>query len=167
MKLHHLILVGFFSLVFVSCNLNGKSERTPFINLRAMHIVGSDTTFLSFTNTTLDTISVGDTILFQTLLGSNDLGYLQECEITSSRAKSVEFIWDSKDSLDAVFTSASDYDKGLFVMPGTFRLLFFPFQYVAKEAEEDLTLTFMVQTTGSQDYNKNALTIRTPIKERE
>ena len=168
MKLYHFILAGFLSLVFSSCNLTGRSESTPFFAFwPVLHIVDGDTTVLGFPEPhTLDTISVGDTILFRTFLFS-EFNNLLSYRITSSRPSAVEFIWLPKDSLDIWFTSASDYDKGLFVMPGTYRNFVFPFQYVAKEATQELTLTFVVVNAGSRDYDTKVVTIRTPIKQSE
>jgi len=166
MKLHHFILAGFLGLVFSSCNLLGESESTPQFDFRAMRIVDGDTTFVNFNHAPFDTISVGDIIHFQTWMFS-EFNNLQEFRITPSRTGSVEFVWRPRNELDSVFTSASDYDRGIFVMPGTSPMLTFPFQYVALEAYADLMLTFSVRNTGSQGYNTTARTIRTPIKKAE
>ncbi len=167
MKLYHFILAVIISCIFISCNLHGDSEATPALNLKALHVVGNDSTELKFYNgNVMDTIYVGDTITFLTVV-YNQFNNLLEYRITSSREKSVEFIWSDKNSMDSVFTAASDYDKGLFVMDGTFPTLYFPFKYIAKEAENDLKLTFHIVNDASRDYNTTTITIVTPIKEKE
>lgn len=154
------------SLVFSSCDLTGKMEQTPELIFRAMRIIDSDTTLLNFVSAPFDTISVGDTIHFQTLLFS-EFNNLKEFSITPSRTRSVEFIWIPRNELDTIFTSASDYDRGIFVLPGTSSLLEFSFQYVALEADEDLTLTFIVVNDASRDFSTTTRRIRTPIRETE
>ena len=165
MKIYQFILFGLISLALFSCKLDGVSESTPgFYLVKIMHIAGNDTTHLNFQGNTLDTISVGDTITFQSVVYSQ-YNKLLQYNITSSREKSVEFLWGEKEHLDSIFTSSSDYDKGLFVMDGTFSELYFPFKYVAKEAEKDLKLTFSVLNDASSNYNSTTVTIVTPIKE--
>ena len=151
-------------LVFISCDLTGRAESTPQLGFWAMRIVDGDTTFLDFMHGRVDTLTVGDTVHFQVWMFS-EFNNLQEFRIVSSRTRSVEFIWRPRYELDTIFTSASDYDRGIFVMPGTSPFLNFPFQYVALEPDEDLLLTFSVQNTGSRDFNTQTLPIRTPIKE--
>jgi len=163
MKLQHFILAGFLGFVFSSCDLSGRMESTPRFGFQAMHIVNGDTTVLNFHHVP-DTILVGDTIHFQTWLDGGFHG-LTEFRITPSQRRSVEFIWLPKDSLDLHFTNASDYERGIFMMDGTFWGLHFPFQYVALEADEDLILSFTVQNAGSRNYNTTTVSIRTPIKE--
>ena len=165
--LYFILLVVVFGLITTSCRLTGDAESTPNIYIRAMHIVGEDTTYLKFSGNTLDTIRVGDTITFQTDVYSQYNNLLQY-SITSSREKSVEFIWSEIDeNSGTLFTPESDYDKGLFVMSGTFPHLYFPFKYVAKEDESDLKLTLLVLNDASQDYNSTSITIVTPIKASE
>jgi len=163
MKPHHFILLSLLSLVFVSCDLNPKSESTPHFDLRAMHIVDGDTTFLNFRGNVMDTIFVGDTITFQTVMYSQFNNLLQY-QIVSSREKSIEFQWVDKAALDSLFSSKSDYDKGLFIVQGNFSRLHFPFKYIAKEDEKDLKLTFTILNDASQNYSTTIMTIVTPIK---
>ena len=166
MKLQHFILAGFLGLVFASCDLSGRAEHTPHISFRAMRIVDGDTTFLRFTHAPLDTLVVGDTVFFQTGL-DGVFHALSEFSITRNRDSSADFIWGPKDSLNKYFTSASDFDKAIFKMPETYSALNFPFQLVAKEADENLTLTFNLRSTASRDFNTTAVPIRIPIKEAE
>jgi len=166
MKLQYFILAGFLGLVFSSCNLRGEAESTPQLSFGAMRIVDGDTTFLIFVHAPFDTISVGDTVFFQTRL-DGVFHPLSEFRITRSRDRSADFVWAPKDSLDMFFTDASDFDRAIFKMPETYDILHFPFQFVAKEADENLTLTFTIRSTASQNFNTKAVTIRTPIKERD
>ena len=164
MKTPHFILLAVFGLIMASCRLTGDAESTPEIYLKAMRIAGKDTTYLHFMGNVLDTIRVGDTITFRTDVYSQYNNLLQY-KITSSREKSVEFIWsDIDESLGTLFTSETDYDKGLFVMPGTFSHLYFPFKYIAKEDEKNLTITFSILNDASRNYNSISTTIVTPIK---
>jgi hypothetical protein len=165
MKPYHFILAGLLSLTLVSCNLRGKNESTPHFDFRVMRISGNDTTFLSLRANTLDTLSVGETIHFQTVLAS-EFSPLKEYRITANRPSAVRFIWESTANLNQAFNlDASNLAEGVFVTRGIYYGIPFDFQYLALEATEDLTLSFTVVNGGSSGYNTQTLTIRTPIKE--
>ena len=163
MKPYHFILVGVLSLVFVSCDLDGKNERTPHFFVSARHI--GDTIPLNFWRHPPDTISVGDTLIFKTELISV-FSPLKEYRITSSHRSSVKFIWPPTDTLNLAFNlGASNLTEGRFVTTGNYNWIEFDFQYVALKPEKDLTLSFVVINGGSAGFNTQTVTIRTPIKD--
>ncbi|NDV45658.1 hypothetical protein D0T49_01155 [Paludibacter sp. 221] len=159
-----LLFLSGMSIAFTSCNLQGESEATPDFRCYAFLVNEGDTTLLNFSQgNVLDSIAVGDTVTFLTSFSSL-YNKLLEYNITSSRKKSVDFIWPAKENLESIFTTGSDYDNGKFAMPGTYQVLSFPFKYVVKEEEENLKLTFSGTTDGSEKYNSFSVTIITPTK---
>ena len=183
MKLHHFILAGLLSFVFVSCNLEGRQEETPYFygltpqTLRAF-VLNPDTTWLAFNGGNLmipireghmpvrfDTISVNQVVHFETFLFSR-FTPVEEFRITSSRARSVEFTWCLPDSLQQRFLdmSATNLDEGRFVTRGVYHGFPFNFQYRVLEPEDELTLRFTLINGGSRDFNTQIIQFGTPAR---
>lgn len=161
MKLYHALLAGMAALFLSSCDLTGTSEATPQIGIGAINITQQDT--LGFKGNQLDTVFVGDTIMFQTIAFGR-YNQLLELHIKSSDSEDVEFLWGDKSKLDSVFTA---YEDGSFYMNGEYSELAFPFKYIIKKPVKDLELTVSVLTNASAEYNHTSLSIITPAKEAE
>ena len=89
MKLKPLFLAAAAALALSSCNMEGTSEATPRIGVAAINLATQDT--LGFTGNRLDTVCVGDTIQFQSIVNGMYNGLL-EYHIVSSDTAHVEFL---------------------------------------------------------------------------
>ncbi len=163
----------FFSvaLVFTSCSLDSESNFTPVIT-QAAHFTNQhgDTLKLRSINSeiVMDTMRVGDTVSLTFALN----GYVNNLKgfVIKQSADSISrLILPSKAKLDSVFTSESDYSKGLFVFKSNIVFYTFPFKYVATKSSMagkfGLTLSsdanFGSNMNGSNVVNVD---IKTPIK---
>ena len=158
MKLKPLILAAAAALTLSSCNMEGTSEATPRIGVAAINLATQDT--LGFTGNRLDTVCVGDTIQFQSIVDGMYNGLL-EYHIVSSDTAHVEFLWGSENKLDSIFNS---HDGGSFYMDGQYSQLFFPFKYIIKDSINDLSITFSALTDASAEYSQASLRIFTPAR---
>ena len=141
MKLKPLILAAAAALTLSSCNMEGTSEATPRIGVAAINLATQDT--LGFTGNRLDTVCVGDTIQFQSIVNGMYNGLL-EYHIVSS-----------------IFNS---HEGGSFYMDGQYSQLFFPFKYIVKDSINDLSITFSALTDASAEYSQASLRIFTPAR---
>jgi len=185
MKLHHFILAGLLSFIFVSCDLRGRQEETPHFGIIRAFLVEQnavtfemDTIDLTFNGdnlmipisgehlpTRFDTISVNQVVHFETFLFSR-FSPIEEFRITSSRARSVDFTWSLPDSLQQRFVdmSATNLDEGIFVARGVYHAFPFNFQYRILEPEDELMLRFTIINGGGRDFNTGVLQFRTPAR---
>ncbi len=156
MRLPHFVLLAVAVWVFSSCRLSSTQESSPRIGVAAINLSREDT--LSFTRNYLDTVCVGDTVLFQTIL-QGVYNNLLEFHILSSDNERVEFLWGEKADLDLLFTS---YQDGSFYLDGRYSELYFPFKYIIRDTVGGLQLSFSVLTDAGDGYNTASLVIYTP-----
>lgn len=171
MKTKLLILLGAVALVFSACNVGGESNFTPqFVIVSNPTSSNGDTVYVRQTGESgvykLDTIYVGDTILFPLYMNgySNNL---QNFSLKRSTDYSADILLPRTSALDSVFNSFySDYDAGKFVFQSGIKALYFPFRYVPTAASNTATLVFTVSSDANFDYSVGTFTLKTPIKER-
>jgi hypothetical protein len=186
MKLQHFILAGLLSLIFVSCNLEGRNEATPTIDLRAFIIETDtegrpDTVFLATRNgafmiqrgeniqtATFDTVSTTQVVHFQTWVFSQ-FSPVKEYRIRSNRETAPHFTWSSwqVDSIRRAFNeneSVLSLHEANLVTRNVYHGIPFNFLFEAPQADRDLTLVFTILNGGSRDYNTGGFTIRMPIR---
>ena len=163
MKLQHLIpaAVAAAALSLSSCNPTGTSEATPRIGVAAINLATQDT--LGFTGNRLDTVCVGDTIQFQSIVNGIYNGLL-EYHIVSSDTAHVEFLWGSENKLDSIFNS---HEGGSFYMDGQYSQLFFPFKSPAGEQFAARLSGIHLHETTSRSFpmisTSSARDVRRPI----
>ena len=167
MKLQHFILASLLSFALISCDLNTPpGEHTPFFDVAGFQILNGDTILLNLRGDVLDTISVGDTILFLTLAESIS-SPLKEKRITATPERSGNLVWPPAESWSRVFDiekSVYDNSEGKFVVNDDIYGFTFVFKYIARYAERNQTLTFTLTNNDSERFNTTVRTIRTPIR---
>lgn len=156
---------------FNSCSLDGEANYTPeIIFVQLPFNQHGDTLKARITDAgafKLDTITVGDTVSFYLYLTGyqNNLTtfYLKQSADSSTRV-----LYHSKNSMDSIFTSSSNYNNGQFFLNANTTGLYFPFKYVARKPSNDASLTFSVvsdavfdKTPGS---NSATFVLKTPIR---
>lgn len=172
MRLLIIILIMVPVGLFTSCDLDGESNYTPnifFIQLPTNQHGDSLRSYMTDRPNVyqLDTINVGDTLFFWVYLEAyaNQLTgfYLNQSADSVSR-----ILLPNKASMDTVFTSASDYKAGKFIMDGTRSNMLFPFYYVAtkpsKEAKLELSVASNANFDGGFASNVNGFQLKTPIR---
>jgi hypothetical protein len=171
MKTRVSIFLVVLTVLVTSCDLAGDSNYTPNIFF-IHHPVNQNGDSLSNYYTdkpglfVMDTIAVGDTVLFYLYMDAyaNQLTafYLNQSADSVSRV-----ILPEKTSMDTVFTADSDYKRGKFIMDGTRNTLRFPFWYVATKPSNEAKLEFVVvsnaQFDGGFASNSNSFQLKTPI----
>jgi len=174
MKIKILALIAFVVIALSACDLSGDSNATPsFMFYSAPFTTSGDTLSMKYTDDSgvykLDTISVGDTVVFQILMYgyNNNLTkfYLKQ----SSDTTSARIILPTTTSLDSVFTSDSNYANGNFYFKSNITQSYFPFKYVAKSVTNDIKLTFYLESDANfggtmSGSNSTTFVIKTPIK---
>jgi hypothetical protein len=172
MKTRFLILIALVLLAFTSCDLEGESNYTPNLFFIQQPINQNGDSLNSFYTDKagvflMDTISVGDTVLFYLYMDAYS-NQLTSFYINQSADSVSRIILPSKASMDTIFTASSDYNKGKFLMDGTRNSIRFPFWYVAlkpaKEAKLEFTVTSNAQFEGGFASNVNGFQLKTPIK---
>jgi hypothetical protein len=172
MKTPILFLIAFVTVLVSSCDLNSESNYTPNIFF-IQHPVNQQGDSLGsyYTDKSgvflMDTIAVGDTVLFFLYLEAyaNQLTgfFLNQSADSVSR-----IILPDKTSMDTIFTANSDYKAGKFLMDGTMSNLRFPFRYIATKASKEAKLEFIVVSNAKFDggfaSNSNGFQLKTPIK---
>lgn len=166
MKARIFFLLSIVAIAFSSCNLNDESNYQPRIFLVQNPVInGKDTLDIYLTDEgvyRLDTIQIGDTVTFRMFIdgyANNLLSY----SMTQSADSVTKFILPSVNSMDSIFLSTSDYNKGVFNLKGTSTTLFFPFKYVARKASKEAKITFNVVSDANFEYNRNSFVLKTPI----
>ncbi|MDD4992902.1 MAG: hypothetical protein PHR83_11760 [Paludibacter sp.] len=177
MKRHFLFILFFISVLFTACDMTGSADYTPeIIPVRNAVNQNKDSLYMHYTDKggvyRLDTVYVGDTVTFRmafTGVANNLVSVGIVNSVPDSVAKVV--LLATKTDMDAVFLPTSDYAKGLFYIKGESITLIFPFQYVAKKATSDATLTFSVQSDANFKNtfgaNTNTISLKIPIVEKK
>lgn len=166
-----IILSILFAVVFSACDLNGEANYTPEI-FYVHNPVRNHTDTLSSYYTDqagvfrMDTINVGDTVLFYMYVE----GYannLTSFYITRSGDGVSELAYPDSIGMDSIFLNTSDYSKGKFDMDGTKTRLLFPFYYIALKASDEAKIKFAVISDAKFDTgfasNSNSFELKTPI----
>ncbi|MBP1677848.1 MAG: hypothetical protein H6Q20_2407, partial [Bacteroidetes bacterium] len=170
MKAKLFIFLAIMPLFFAACNLEGGENYTPSIYVFKPYNQNGDSLAISITDASyvLDTITVGDTITLR-LYMEGYANNLTAFYLKQSSDLSGKIVLPSQNSMDSTFTAGSDYAAGKFLMAGTSSNLFFPFRYVALNANKESTLTFTIISDAKFDSslggsNTSSFTLKTPIK---
>lgn len=154
-----------------SCNLDGEANYTPEIYfLKNPVIVGKDTLNRYYTDVSsvyrLDTIQVGDTVLFSMYMdgfANNLTGFY----LVQSADSVTKIRFPNPAAMDSLFLPASDYAKGKFLMDGTHPGLIFPFYYIALKPSLEAKISFAVTSNAKFDNgfgsNTASFELKTPI----
>lgn len=176
MKIKLLIFSALIAVGLISCKLEGESNYTPsFDFIYYPRTQSGDSLEILYTGFAgvfrMDTISVGDTVSFYMYANaySNNLSGIY---ITQSADSTTSLLLPNAASMDSIFSTASDYKTGKFILGVNSNSLYFPFKYIAKKASTSTKLTFTVVSdarftdigTGS---NTNTFELNTPIKEKK
>lgn len=178
MKTQQILLLALISIGFISCNMTGGSNYTPQISISSrLKVFKADTLnridTLDIYNTNvagellLDTITVGDTVEIPMSLDgvTNNITAVYLVQSADSLTK---ITLPAKSSLDALFSSSSNYSEGKFFSSTSFTSLYFPFRYIAKKPGITAKLTFMVVSDAvfkdASGSNTNSFVLKTPIK---
>lgn len=165
--------VAAFMLVFTlgACSLDSESNYTPEIVQSAFFTnQKGDTLKLRYVNSeyVLDTIRVGDTVSMRYIFNAFT-NQLKTFHLKQSADSVSRIVLPAKLSLDSLFTSASDYQKGQFYFRPSIHAINFPFKYVATKttmtAKFNMTLTSDAKfgnTMGTS--NVRTVEIKTPTK---
>jgi hypothetical protein len=65
--------------------------------------------------------------------------------------------------MDSIFSAASNYSLGTFLMKNDANTLYFPFQYVALKPSLETKLALSVTSDANFEYNQNSFVLKTPI----
>lgn len=169
--------VGFVvgMLIFSSCNLDSLSNYTPRISfLRAATLQNGDSLNIKYTSTEgeflLDTVSVGDTVMFLLHLNaySNNLTKFMLSQSADSVSR---LVLPEKSSLDSITLPTSDYKAGKFVFKPNYSMMVFSFGYVAKSPTNTGKLSVYLESdakfgTSLMGSNTHSFKLITPIKAR-
>lgn len=162
MKKQISILFLLVALFITSCSQE-QVENPPFVAIPYGAITNNAGKVVNISAwNVMDTIIVGDTINIQAQF-SGFYNNLKEIRITASDSSSVKFNWGEEANLDSFFTSSSDYEKGIFVTPGTYINLFFYFQYIPLKENPKLTLSFEIFSDAGEEKSYGKAEVKTPI----
>lgn len=171
MKTKHFIFIGLLALSFAACNINGSSNSTPELSIVTSHIKQSDVLNLYYTDEggvlRLDTIQVGDTIVFRMDL-NGITNNLTSFYLTQSDTSVAKIILPVFNSMDSIFSKdQSDYGNGKFIFLPKKIHVYFPIRFVAKKptntATIQLSLTSDANFENSIGSNKLGMKLKTPI----
>lgn len=171
MKTRLLILLGFVVTVFTACNLNGSSNYSPEIYVYTSHVNKTDTLNIYLTDEggvlRLDTINVGDTIVFRLFL-NGITNNLTNFYLTQSDTTVAKILLPAVISMDSIFSKPlSDYDSGKFIFLPDKKQVYFPVRYIAKKPTTTATLQFSVVSDAVFDNvsgsNSASFKLKTPI----
>jgi hypothetical protein len=171
MKTRLFILLGIIITIFSACNLNGSSNYSPEMYVYTSHINRNDTLNIYFTDEggvmRLDTINVGDTIVFRMFL-DGITNNLTNFYLTQSDTISSKILLPSVVSMDSIFSKTqSDYNAGRFVFLPNKRQVYIPVRYIAKNPSSTATIQFTITSDAVLDNsvgsNSATLKLKTPI----
>lgn len=165
MKKYSYFILGLFISAFTACNLTGESNYKPELLLSVPILNHSDSLDIRLTddnNYLMDTIHVGDTVNFL-VLSKGFVNNLKEFNLIQSSDSVSRIILPPKESMDSIFLSTSDYNKGKFLFNLPVNLFFFSFSYVAVKASKEAKLIFSISSDASFEYNQNSFLLKTPI----
>lgn len=172
MKTKYLILLSIIAICFTACNLDSSSNSTPQMSMLISHANKSDTLNIYSTDEggvgRLDTISVGDTIVFRMYLNgvTNNLTSFYMVQSDSTTAK---VILPVTTSMDSIFSSTqSDYPAGKFIFKSKIVHVYFPVRYVAKKPSTDAAIQLALASdavfSNSIGSNIFSIKLKTPIR---
>ncbi len=172
MKTKIYILLSLIIIAFTSCDLNSSSNYTPKLGIAASHVNKNDTLNIWMTDEggtyRMDTIFVGDTIVFKTLLNgmSNNLTNYNILQSDTSEARILYPVASSMDSIISI--SQSDIANGKLVFLPKAVYVYFPIRYIALKPTSSATIQFTLVSDAVFDNgignNTFTLKIKTPIK---
>lgn len=176
MKTPFFVFLGIITLVLASCALDGESNYTPQIYLKTSHAGKNDTILFSTiyesgqTLLKLDTINVGDTILFR--VGLNGLtNSLTDFSITRNDTSITKIILPPTASIDTIFSkAASSYSNCRFVFQPKQTLVILPIKYVALKPTTDyVTYALTSDAVFKNSFGDNSTNLRIKViaKEKE
>ncbi|MFZ4582166.1 MAG: hypothetical protein ACOYM7_05900, partial [Paludibacter sp.] len=161
--------------ILSSCNLDVSSNYTPRISfLQAPILQNGDSLHIKYTSTEgeflMDTISVGDTVMFVLHLNaySNNLTNF----VISQSADSVSrLVLPNKSSLDSITLPTSDYKLGRFAFKPNYSMMIFSFGYVATNTTKNSKFSVYLESDAKFDMgfmgrNSHSFKLITPIKAR-
>ena len=171
MKTKILIFLGLIVVAFSACDLTGESNYRPDIQFVQNPITTKgDTLSIFYTDVSntyrLDTIHVGDTINFKVYVnayGNKLKGYY----MAQSADSTTRILLPNKNTMDSIFSAASNYSLGTFLMKNDANTLYFPFQYVALKPSLETKLALSVTSDANFEYNQNSFILKTPIVARK
>ena len=171
MKTRLLIVLGFIVTIFSACNLNSSSNYSPEFYIYTSHLNKNDTLNIYLTDEggvlRLDTINVGDTIVFRMFL-NGITNNLTNFYLTQSDTVSARILLPAVVSLDSIFSKPqSDYSAGRFIFLPDKKQVYFPVRYIAKNPSTTATIQFTVASDAvfdnSMGSNSATLKLKTPI----
>lgn len=175
MKTNYLILLALIAIALTACDISGSTNNTPDIRFVTTPFVNKSDTLNTYATDEsgvyrLDSINVGDTVIFRILL----YGYsnnLSSYNVIQSDTSATKLILPHSTSLDSIFISAaSNYPIGKFIFKSKITSLYFPFKFVAKKVSKDAKLTFYLSSDASfknSNFVGNSsvtIILKTPIK---
>jgi hypothetical protein len=175
MKTKYFALLGLFVIFLTACDMSNSSNYTPQISILTSHINKTDTLNLYYTDQggilRLDTINVGDTIVFRMDL-NGITNNLTAFNFTTTDTTTAKVIFPVKLSMDSLFVKEqSDYVNGKFVFQPKKVRVYFPVRYVAKKATITSTIQISLSSdavlNGNLQSNQVSMTVKTPIKEKK
>lgn len=159
--------------VLVGCKLDGESSHTPQISIATYPRLQNGDSLNIYSTTRndeilMDTIQLGDTVSLVLHMFSYS-NSLTEFYLKQSADSSARIILPSTASLDSLFTTNSEYAKGVFILSPGFNRLLFPFKYVATKANIQTKLTMTIVSDAKFDNmsigkNSSFFHLLTPIK---
>lgn len=155
-----------------SCLDKNESAATPYIQMANYPVTtGGDSLNVFYTENSatwlMDTVSVGDTVKFSTLLVGWD-NNLTSFNMSTSIDSVAKLILPPADSLNIVFGADSDYAAGKYIFVKQVNLLMFSFRYVALKPSKDAAIYMSLTSDAKFDMpgaNTTVRSIKTPIKE--
>jgi hypothetical protein len=171
MKIRILSIILAVITFLSSCDLDGEANYTPDIFFIHNPVnLGKDTLNRYYTDKSgvyrMDTIEVGDTVLFNVYLEgyANNLTGFYLVQSADSVSK---IVFPNVAAMDSLFLPTSDYSKGKFLMDGTHPGLIFPFYYIALKHSLEAKINFAVTSDANFDNgfgtNTNSFELKTPI----
>lgn len=171
MKVKQLILFGLIAVVLTSCDMGSSNNYTPAISF--ISIVANRTDSLNGFSTDeantfrLDTINVGDTVVFKLVLNAY-YNNLTSFYITQSDTSSTKVILPIVASMDTIFSKPlSDYNNFKFIFLPKKNYVYFPVRYVAKKASISSTIEFLLMSDAKLSVvsgsNSTSIKLTTPI----
>jgi hypothetical protein len=151
------------------------SNYTPRISfLRAATLQNGDSLNIKYTSTEgeflLDTVSVGDTVMFLLHLNaySNNLTKFMLSQSADSVSR---LVLPEKASLDSITLPTSDFKAGKFVFKPNYSMMVFSFGYVAKSPTNTGKLSVYLESDAKfgasiMGSNTHSFKLITPIKAR-
>ena len=172
MKTKYSILLGLLAICFTACTMDSSTNSTPQMSILTSHVNKTDTLNIYYTDQggvlRLDTINVGDTIVFRLYLNgvTNNLTNFNLIQSDSTVAKLIYPIESSTATI--ISNSQSNFANGTFVFLPKQVQVYFPVRYVAKKPTTSATVQFSLSSDANfnslNGSNTFSMTLKTPIK---